>query len=280
MKLRRCVFAGEFCLLLLVISAQLCFAQDERAIEATELGNLQNYYATKDPHYARIVTQLPALQSALNDLKSAVSQTSCASAVEIALRRTTSAIQSSEQPQYGLIRALVTIPGEDDENRLARVLACVSGLRDPAIARLQALTQNIQEEFDLIDLKEANRKAKAALRKVIEEQQAAGSCKGIDLEKAGLKVRSIRIKDPFAFLPWVKLRQRRAADQITALIKDKPFTYTDASAKALDIIENENFLPDTSDARVKLRVEIVSVANCTDGGVDLIYGVYSTQIMP
>jgi hypothetical protein len=257
--------------LLLVVTAQLCFGQDERAIEATELGNLQNYYATKDPHYARIVAQLPALQSALNDLRSA---TNCTSAVEIALRRTTSAIQSSEQPQYGLVRALVTIPGEDDENRLAKVLACVN---DP---RLQALTQNIQEEFDLIDLVEAKKKAKAALRKVVEEQQAAGSCEGIDLEQAGLKVRSIRIKDPFAFLPWVKARQRRAADQITALIKDKPFTYTDASAKALDIIENENFLPDTSDARVKLRVEIVSVANCTNGGVDLVYGVYSTQIMP
>jgi len=273
LTLRRCVFAGEICLLLIVISAHLCFAQDERAIEATELGNLQNFYATHDPHYARIVAQLPALQSALTELKSAAGQ-SCSSPIEIALRRTTSAIQSSEQPQYGLIRALVTIPGEDDENRLAKVLACVND------ARLQALAQNVQEEFDLIDLVEAKRKAKAALRKVVEEKQAAGSCKGIDLEQAGLKVRSIRINDPFVFLPWVKARQRRAAEQITALIKDKPFTYTDASAKALDIIENENFLPDTSDARVKLRVEIVSVANCTNGGVDLIYGVYSTQIMP
>jgi hypothetical protein len=269
--MRRCFCAGEVCLLLIVLSAQLCFGQSERAIEATELGNLQNYYATRDPHYARIVAQLPALQSALTDLKTA---TGCTSAVEIALRRTTSAIQSSEQPQYGLIRALVTIPGEDDENRLAKVLACVP---DP---RLQTLAQNIQEEFDLIDLAEAKKKARRALRKVVEEQQAAGSCEGIDLEQAGLKVRSIRIKDPFAFLPWVKARQRRAADQITTLIKDKPFTYTDASAKALDIIENENFLPDTSDARVKLRVEIVSVANCTDGGVDLVYGIYSTQIMP
>jgi len=276
LTLRRCVFAGELCLLLIVISAQPCFAQDERAIEVTELGNLQNYYATRDPHYARIVAQLPSLQSALNDLKVAAGQ-SCSSPIEIALRRTTSAIQSSEQPQYGLIRALVTIPGEDDENRLAKVLACVTDLSS---GRLQSLTQNIQEEFDLIDLAAAKNKAKAALRKVVEEKQAAGSCEGIDLEQAGLKVRSIRISDPFAFLPWVKARQRRAADQITALIKDKPFTYTDASGKALDIIENENFLPDTSDARVKLRVEIVSVANCTDGGVDLIYGIYSTQIMP
>ena len=287
MTLRRCVFAGEIFLLLIVGCVQLCFAQDDRAIEATELGNLQNYYATQDPHYANIVAQLPRLQSTLNDLKTAISGASghpCTSAVDVALRRTTSAIQSSEQPQYGNIRALVSIPDEDDENRLAKVLVCVNGLRDPAlaptVARLQSLTQNIQEEFDLIDLAEAKRKAKAALRKIVEKDQTAGSCEGIDLEQAGLKVRSIRIQDPFYFLPWVKARQRRAFAQITTLIKDKPFTYTDASAKALDIIENENFLPDTSDARVKLRVEIVSVENCTNGGVDLVYGVYSTQILP
>jgi hypothetical protein len=116
--------------------------------------------------------------------------------------------------------------------------------------------------------------------KVIEQDQAAGSCEGIDLEKAGFTVRNIRIDDPFYFLPWVKARQKRAADQITALIKDKPFTYSDAADKALEIIENENFLPDTSDARVKFRLEFVSVANCTAGNVDLIYRIYSTQIRP
>ena len=283
--LRRCVFAGEIFLILVFLTTSLCLAQDERAIEATELGNLQNYYATQDQHYVNIVRQLPDLQSALNGLKASIGTGhACSSAVEIALRRTTSAIQSSEQPQYGNIRALVSIPDEDDENRLAKALSCMNALRDPALAqavsRLQVITKNIQEEFDSIDLAEAKRKAKAALRKVVENEAATGSCEGIDLEQAGFKVRSIRINDPFAFLPWVKLRQRRAAEQITTLIKDKPFTYTDASAKALDIIENENFLPDTSDARVKLRVEIVSVENCTDNQVDLVYGVYSTQIMP
>jgi hypothetical protein len=107
-----------------------------------------------------------------------------------------------------------------------------------------------------------------------------GSCVGIDLEKAGFTVRSIRIDDPFAFLPWVKTRQQRAAAQITALIKDKPFTYSDAADRALEIIEKENFLPDTSDARIKFRIELVSTANCTDGKVDLIYRIYSTQIRP
>jgi hypothetical protein len=259
----------------------ICFGQTQQAIEKTELGNLQNYYATRDPHYANIVTQLPNIQAALNDLKSAQS---CVPQIDTALRRTTSAIQSSEQPQYGNIRALVSIPDEDDENRLAKVLVCVNGLQDPSlaagIARLQTLTQNIQEEFDAIDLAAAKRQAKAALDKVIENDQAAGSCAGIDLEQGGFTVRSVRINDPFDFLPWIKVRQKRAADQITTLIKDKPFTYTNAAGKALEIIETENFLPDTSDTRVKLRLELVTVANCNAGNVDLIYRIYSTQIMP
>ena len=286
--MRLCVFAGEV-ILLIAASFQICLAQTDRAIQKTEIGNLQNYYATRDPHYSNVVTQLPNLQTALNDLKSAVSRTgergqSCIPAIDTALRRTTSAIQSSEQPQYGNIRALVSIPDEDDENRLAKVLVCVNTLQDQtvtqSIARLQTLTQIVQDEFDQIDLVEAKRQAEAALGKVIETDQGAGSCAGIDLEQAGLTVRSVRIDDPFDFLPWVKARQRRAADQIAALIKDKPFNYSDAAGKALDIIENENFLPDTSEARVKLRLEFVTVANCTAGNVDLIYRIYSTQIMP
>lgn len=277
--LRLCAAARV--VIFLLAGGIVCLAQTQQAIEKTELGNLQNYYATQDPHYTNIVTQLPNLKAALDDLRSAQS---CVPQIDTALRRTTSAIQSSEQPQYGNIRALVSIPDEDDENRLAKVLVCVNGLQDsslaPRIARLQTLTQNIQEEFDAIDLAEAKRQAKAALDKVIENDQAAGSCKGIDLEQAGFTVRSVRINDPFDFLPWIKIRQRRAADQITALIKDKPFTYTSAAGKALDIIETENFLPDTSDTRVKLRLELVTVANCTAGNVDLIYRIYSTQIMP
>ncbi len=275
LSLRLCAFAWKICLLLLIGGAQICFAQTDRAIESTQVANLQNYYATKDPHYANIVAKLPDIQAALNDLKSSQGQT-CLPAIEVALRRTNSAIQSSEQPQYGNIRALVTIAGEEDENRLAKVLACVGS----GASRLQTLTQTVQEEFDQIDLASAHRKAKAALGRVVETDQAAGSCEGIDLETAGFRVRNTRIEDPFKFLPWVKARQQRAFDQINTLIKGKPFTYTDAAAKALDIIDKENFLPDTSDRRVKLRIEIVAVENCTGGEVDLVYRIYSTQIMP
>ena len=119
-----------------------------------------------------------------------------------------------------------------------------------------------------------------AAAKVIESDQTAGSCEGINLETANFKVRNIRIDDPFLFLPWVKARQKRATSQITELIQGKPFTYADVSDKELKIIEDENFLPDTSEARVKLRLEFVSVENCTGGQVDVIYRIYSTQILP
>lgn len=119
-----------------------------------------------------------------------------------------------------------------------------------------------------------------ATAKVVETDQSAGSCDGINLETANYKVRSIRIDDPFLFLPWVKARQQRASAQITELIQGKPFTYSDVSDKALKIIEDENFLPGTSDVRVQFRLEFVSVQNCTDQQVDVIYRIYSTQILP
>ncbi len=295
-------------LFLIVTAGHVCFSQSREAIEKTELGNLQNYYATQDPHYAKVVAQLPNVESVLNDLKILIATTqtehpgvleaefaNCLRAINTALRRTSSARQSSAQPQYGNVRALLSMPGEDDENRLAKALECLSGLnnslRTAAIAeaatRLERLTWEMQQEFEQIDEASAKKKAKAVLRRVVPtgiKNQATnsvtGSCENIDLEQAGFKVRDIRIDDPFGFLPWVKARERRASDQIVAMIKGKPFTYDQAAAKALDIIETENFLPDTSDQRIKLRVEIVSVENCTGGEVDLVYRVYSTQIMP
>jgi hypothetical protein len=190
----------------------------------------------------------------------------------------------------------VTIPGEDDENRLAKVIKCAGELNgligrdsgiDESVSRLQIITQNMGAQWDQIDLAAAEKKAKAALARVVPEKAQAtasapvpGSCDKIDLEQAGFTVRSVRIDDPFKFLPWVKARENRALNQITALLQGKPFTYKDAGGKGLDIIERENFLPDTSDQRVKIRVEIVGVRNCSDGQVDLVYRIYSTQIMP
>ena len=295
-----------YILVLVLMSVPICAGQTPEAIERTQLGNLQNYYATRDPSYARVVTRLPDIENTLNQLKDRITaghvarsgqfQTqfaNCVQAANTALRRTVAARQQTEVPQYGNIRALVSIPGEDDENRLEKVVQCTSSLntsigRDPAIAetlsRLEIIARDVQESFDQIDLGEAERQARAALARVVPENaqadSAPGSCDNIDLEQAGFRVRSVRIEDPFKFLPWVKARQNRALDQINTLVQGKPFTYKDAGSKGLEIIERENFLPDTSDQRVKIRVEIVAVRNCIDGQLDLVYRIYSTQIMP
>jgi hypothetical protein len=105
-------------------------------------------------------------------------------------------------------------------------------------------------------------------------------CEGINFEREGYQVRSSRIEDPFDFLPWVRIRQRRAASEIAALVDGKPFLYSTARDQAREIIERENFLPDTSDVRVKIRLELLSVENCSDRSLDVVYRVYSTQIMP
>jgi len=109
---------------------------------------------------------------------------------------------------------------------------------------------------------------------------ADASCDKIDLEREQYSVRSSKISDPFVFLPWVKARERRAAAKISALIDGKPFLYSAVSGGALQIIEDENFLPDTTETRVKLRLLVVRVSNCSNKGVDVVYGVYSTQVMP
>jgi hypothetical protein len=112
------------------------------------------------------------------------------------------------------------------------------------------------------------------------QQVSDGSCDGLDLEQAGFSVRSFRIVDPFYFLPWVRARQQRAAGQIRALIVGKPFLYRDVRDGALKIIEEENFLPDASEPRVRIRVEFVSLQNCSNKSVDVVYRIYSSQIMP
>lgn len=105
-------------------------------------------------------------------------------------------------------------------------------------------------------------------------------CEDINFEREGYRVRSSRIEDPFDFLPWVRIRQQRAAGEIAALVDGKPFLYSTARDQAREIIERENFLPDTSDVRVKIRLELLSVENCSNLSLDLVYRVYSTQIMP
>jgi len=73
-------------------------------------------------------------------------------------------------------------------------------------------TGNQQNESSQIDEVSAKRKAIAALRRVLPEKVKAeppdpsvGRCENIDFQQGGYRVRDIRIKDPFGFLPWVRI---------------------------------------------------------------------------
>jgi hypothetical protein len=108
------------------------------------------------------------------------------------------------------------------------------------------------------------------------------SCEGVNFETAGYFVRDkgSRVVNPFNFLPWVRARERNAAADIAALVDGKRFKYSDAVTGARQIIDREDFLPDSSEARIRLRVEFVSVENCSDLKLNLVYRIYSTQVFP
>jgi hypothetical protein len=141
----------------------------------------QNYYATKDPHYQALVAFLPALQSALADLKQAVTKTqasrpgqlqpefkSCTSAVNMAALRAKNAAAQKSLKQYGNILALLS--ADNTEDRLNKVqLACAvqlngdindSGVGDSA-AIVDEIRKQMEERYSQIDQEEARKKAAA-----------------------------------------------------------------------------------------------------------------------
>ncbi len=284
------------CLFLLL--GQVSFGQTKEEIERTQTSILTAYYYTQDPAYDNVTAKLPELQSALDELKSRVTaarQTragdpeaefnSCLQAIESSIRRNTNAAQANDSvAQYGSIAVLVS----DDPNEtggLRKLDRCATQLNqvpnsDPsltaAISGVDAVRLQMEAEFAKIDETLAAKKAAARTGRTVE----TNGCGNNDFQQAGFTVNRSRVEDPFDFLPWVRDRQKRAAAQIAALVDGLPFRYETAAGKALDIIEKENFLPDTRDVRVKLRVELVSVENCADGKLDLVYRVYSTQVMP
>jgi len=152
------------------------------------------------------------------------------------------------------------------------VRICSSSFASALLYTLRTLALTLLVTSDQVCFAQSGEQAKKI--------HATNNCKGLDLEKERYVVKSSRIEDPFDFLPWVRIKERRAADRIKALVDGKPYLNAAVIDKSLEIIENENFLPDTSDFRIRIAVEIISVENCSDHTVDVVYQVYSTQVLP
>lgn len=91
------------------------------------------------------------------------------------------------------------------------------------------------------------------------------------------RVRSSRVVSPFQFLRFIRGQTSEAASRISALVDGQPFLYRTAIDEALAIIGQQQFLPSTSDTRFRVALTVVSVENCVDHDLDLVYSVYSTQ---
>jgi hypothetical protein len=305
-----------FVLFLLVSAGPVCFGQTEEAVRITATSQLQNYYTTQDEHYANVAAQIPNLQRALDTLRTAVTaaqaqQTGqleaefndCLGAIKRAMMRTESAIKADDVVvRYAAAANLFTTDVTEDGG-LAKVMVCSRNLDKAlrgeraiaeATAALGQLYANLNKEFERIDETSARKKAKAAMRHMLlkkaqagqaqpavpDTTEASGCRSDINFQEEGYRIRKFRIEDPFDFLPWVRNRKKSATKLIEKLFEDPTFRYSAVAGEALDIINRENFLPATSDERVKIRVEVVSVENCSGKELDLVYRIYSTQIMP
>src|SRR5262249_45184565 len=288
-----------FALAWLFGAAQVCSAQTGQ--ETTAKNALHTYHVTRDPHYINATARLPEILGALDALKAAVTaaQTvrpgqftlefeNCLKVIDRAIRRANVATRTKD---FGSVNDLISTDPTEDGSR-TNITACLTALngrlgRDLAIEaaanRLNAIFSALDGEMEQIDKTEVAKKAAAEYRRI----GTQGSCEktdspeNIEFQREGYTVKTSRVDNPFDFLPWVKIKVDRVKAEIAALVDGKPFLYATAVGQALAIIENEGFLPVTSDASFQFLVQVVTVENCTDAKtIDLVYRIYSTQILP
>ena len=107
----------------------------------------------------------------------------------------------------------------------------------------------------------------------------SGTCPpGTDFEKSGYVIRTARVESPFKYLNWLRVAISNAESDVSKLA-GKPYKYPEVRQQA-DELEKQNFLPSLIEQRVKVSLVVTSVENCSNGQLDLVYYVYTTQIAP
>lgn len=102
---------------------------------------------------------------------------------------------------------------------------------------------------------------------------------GANFESEGYVVARSQVENPFDFLPWVHAKDVAAEEAIGKLVNGKPFRYSTAVSQALDVINQQDFLPSASFLKIKVRVETV-VVHCSGKNLKLVYHVYSSAVTP
>ncbi len=108
---------------------------------------------------------------------------------------------------------------------------------------------------------------------------AAGNCPaGTDFEKSGYVIRTARVESPFKYLSWLRAAIDNA-DLSVSRLNGQPYRAVEVHRKA-DELEKLNFLPDAIEQRVQVSLVITSIENCSNGQLDLVYSIFTTQIAP
>src|SRR5258706_5998414 len=107
----------------------------------------------------------------------------------------------------------------------------------------------------------------------------AGTCTaGTDFEKSGYSIRTARVESPFSYLRWLR-DAITDGDRSVLQLTGQPYQNAAVRMKA-DELEKLNFLPEAIEQRVRISLVITSVENCSNGQLDLVYSVLTTQIAP
>jgi hypothetical protein len=113
------------------------------------------------------------------------------------------------------------------------------------------------------------------LKKIISK-----SCDNQHFESQNYRVRSVKVDNPYRFLPWIREKVNETEKEIETLFgQDRLFTNEKAITKAYEIIGSKRFIVKESGARIAISVITVAVENCSQNELDLVYGIYSTQIL-
>ena len=108
---------------------------------------------------------------------------------------------------------------------------------------------------------------------------SAASCPAsVDFERAGYTVRRARLEGPFAFLGWIRAGLEAAGPDVSAL-NGRPYREAEVLGKAGEL-EQMSFLPAPVEQRVRVSLIVVSVEQCSDAQLDVVYAVFSSQIAP
>ena len=101
---------------------------------------------------------------------------------------------------------------------------------------------------------------------------------GTDFERAGYIIRTARVESPFNYLNWIRAAIGNAQSNL-AKLAGQPYRNAEVQQEANEL-EKLNFLPDAIELRVRVSLITTSVENCSNGQLDVVYSVYTTQIAP